>query len=80
METFFTATVPKIIKTVSLLLQEVELMETLGLPWISEASKKSLLLQEVELMETLQFPTTQSRLLRIIASFIGSGINGNRLF
>jgi len=66
----------------SLLLLEVELMETLGAACNyrkpSQGMVVSLLLLEVELMETKNITTSNKSTLPI-ASIIGSGINGNIL-
>jgi len=62
----------------SLLLLEVELMETSsGLKSDSTRRHSSLLLLEVELMETNTINKTFLSIGKVIASIIGSGINGN---
>jgi len=63
----------------SLLLLEVELMETPGNGRYVQSSSpaESLLLLEVELMETFANGANGEISVILIASIIGSGINGN---
>ena len=65
----------------SLLLLEVELMETLPVNNPSfVTSRKSLLLLEVELMETATAAEITKATPNSVASIIRSGINGNEFF
>ena len=79
METALRRGVSSFADDTSLLLSEVELMETSLFHQSGRLPCGSLLLSEVELMETLKNWNLRRTYMGVylIASFIGSGINGN---